>query len=134
MNLLRNKLATSPTLARVLPFIIFVGLTFCQGQFGEASRYWFYLAKTIVGAWLIWNVWPLVEEMRWKISWEAVVVGVAVFAIWVGLDGLYLSVDEIIQNHFCPILKSIGLDCLCPKPTALRPWNPYTQFSQNTAF
>ncbi|MBI3852209.1 MAG: CAAX prenyl protease-related protein [Verrucomicrobia bacterium] len=134
MNLLQTKLATSPALARVLPFVVFLGLTFCQGPFGEASRYWFYLAKTVVGAWLIWSVWPLVEEMRWKISWEAGVVGVAVFALWVGLDGLYPSVAEIIQSYVCPILKSIGLDFLCPKPTALHPWNPHVQFGQNTAF
>jgi uncharacterized protein len=89
MNLLQKKLATSPLLARVVPFVIFLGLTFCQGQFGEASRYWFYLAKTIVGAWLVWSVWPLVAEMRWKFSWEAAAVGVAVFGIWVGLDGFY---------------------------------------------
>ena len=28
-------------------------------------------------------------EMRWAISWEAVLVGVAIFALWIGLDGLY---------------------------------------------
>jgi CAAX prenyl protease-like protein len=27
--------------------------------------------------------------MRWKISWEAIVVGIAIFVAWVGLDGLY---------------------------------------------
>ena len=89
MTYLRRKLGASPTLARVAPFAIFLGLTFCQGQFGEASRYWFYLAKTIVGAWLIWEMRPLVSEMRWALSWEAVVVGVAVFAAWVGLNDLY---------------------------------------------
>ena len=50
MNTLFKKLEASPLLARVVPFVVFVVLTFCQGQFGEASRYWFYLAKTIVGA------------------------------------------------------------------------------------
>ncbi len=95
-------------LARVAPFVIFVGLTFCQGQFGETSRYWFYLAKTIVGVCLIWSIWPLVEEMRWKFSWEAVVVGVAVFALWVGLDGLYSKLGK-----------------------AATPWNPHAQFGEN---
>jgi hypothetical protein len=32
---------------------------------------------------------PFVSEMRWAISWEAIVIGVAVFAIWVGLDPFY---------------------------------------------
>ena len=64
-------------------------LTFCQNYFGETGRYWFYLAKTLVGAWLIWIVRPHIPEMRWQIGWEAVVVGVAVFAIWVGLGGFF---------------------------------------------
>lgn len=89
MQILRKKFADSPLLARVVPFVIFLVLTFCQGQFGEASRYWFYLAKTLVGAWLIWEMRSFVSEMRWAFSWEAVAVGIGVCAIWVGLDGLY---------------------------------------------
>ena len=74
MRLLEKKIAESPVIARVAPFVIFLVLTFCQGQFGEASRYWFYLAKTLIGAWLIWEMRPFVSEMRWAVSWEAVVV------------------------------------------------------------
>ena len=86
---LANKLKNSPAAARVVPFVIFLVLTACQGQFGEASRYWFYLAKTVVGAWMIWSIRPLITEMRWAVSWEAVVVGVAVFVMWVGLNDYY---------------------------------------------
>jgi CAAX prenyl protease-like protein len=32
--------------------------------------------------------------MRWRFSWEAVVVGVAVFVAWVGLDGHYPMLAE----------------------------------------
>jgi CAAX prenyl protease-like protein len=32
--------------------------------------------------------------MRWKVSWEAVVVGAGIFGIWVGLDGLYPRLSE----------------------------------------
>jgi len=74
---LRKPLAASPLLVRVAPFVVFLALTVGQGQFGEASRYWFYLAKTLVGVWLIWEMRPFVSEMRWAVSWEAVVVGVA---------------------------------------------------------
>lgn len=110
MNLLRKQLETSPVHARVAPFAIFLVLTFCQGQFGEASRYWFYLAKTFIGAWMIWEMWPLVPEMRWALSWEAVVVGGAVFALWVGLEDFY------------PKLSKAG-----------DPWNPHLAFGQNSA-
>ena len=89
MNFLRQKLAAAPAIARVLPFGIFLVLTSCQGNFFASSQYWLYLTKTLVGASLIWLMRPAVSEMRWKISWAAVAVGIAVFALWVGLDGLY---------------------------------------------
>ena len=85
----RKSFAASPALARVAPFLIFLALTFCQGKFGAASAYWFYFAKTLAGAWLIWEMRPFVSEMRWAFSWEAVAVGVGIFAIWVGLDPFY---------------------------------------------
>jgi hypothetical protein len=89
MQSLRQKLASSPEFARILPFAVFLALTSCQGHFGPSSVYWLYLLKTLVGAWLVWEARPFVSEMRWAFSWEAVLVGVAVVVVWIGLDGLY---------------------------------------------
>lgn len=89
MRLLQKHFAASPLLTRIVPFAVFLVLTSCQGQFGEASRYWFYLAKTMAGVWLIWEMWPFVSEMRWAISWEAILVGIGVVVLWVGLDPFY---------------------------------------------
>jgi hypothetical protein len=89
MTAILHWIRKSPLLARVVPFAVFVALTALQGTFGDSSRYWFYLAKTLVGAGLLWAVWPVVTEMRWRLSWEAVGVGVAVFGLWVGLDASY---------------------------------------------
>jgi uncharacterized protein len=89
MESFTKKMQNSPALVRVVPFVIFVGITALQGQFGEASRYWLYLTKTIVGIGLVRAMWPVVKEMRWAFSWEAVVVGVAVCVMWVGLDPYY---------------------------------------------
>jgi CAAX prenyl protease-like protein len=110
MQFLRKKFEGSPEYARVAPFVVFVALTALQGKLGEDSRYWLYLVKTLVGAWLIWEMRPFVEEMRWQISWEAVVVGVGVFAIWVGLDGLYPRLSEVDAG-----------------------WNPNKQFGEGSA-
>lgn len=96
-------------MARVVPFVLFLVLTFCQGQFGAASAYWFYLAKTLVALWLIWEMYPLVSEMRWAMSWEAVIVGIAVFVMWIGLDRFY------------PQFKGSVV------------WNPHVQFGENSA-
>ena len=100
-----TRLEGSPVLVRVAPFVLFILLTALQGKFGEASRYWIYLGKTLVGAWLIWWIWPLVREMRWKLSWEAVLVGVAVFVMWVGIDPFYPKWGNESQG-----------------------WNPFAQF------
>ena len=89
MRPLKQFFAGSPAIARVAPFLIFLALTFCQGKFGAASAYWFYFAKTLAGAWLVWEMRPFVAEMRWAVSWEAIIVGVGIFAVWVGLDPHY---------------------------------------------
>jgi uncharacterized protein len=117
-----KQMARSPVLPRVAPFVIFLVLTALQGSCGEASRYWFYLAKTLVGAWLIWEVHPLVTEMRWNISWEAIAVGVAVAVMWVGLDPFYPKLGELmVKLH------------LSKAATPALPWNPHLQFGGGTA-
>ncbi|PWU17912.1 MAG: CAAX prenyl protease-related protein [Verrucomicrobia bacterium] len=91
----KQRLARSPEFARIAPFAVYAVLGFFQGELGAESRYWFYIAKTFIGAWMVWTVRPYVQEMRWKLSWEAVVVGVAIFAVWVGLDGLYPRLSKL---------------------------------------
>lgn len=110
-------------LARVAPFVIFLLLTAAQGQFGTASAYWFYLAKTLVGLWLIFEIRPLVTEMRWAFSWEAVAVGVGIFAVWVGINGEWTT-----QNS---LWLKLGL-AHAPK-TPAPAWNPNVQFGTGSA-
>ncbi len=111
---LRKTLSGSPLAARVAPFVIFVLLTAAQGKFGAASAYWFYLAKTLVGLWLIFEIRPLVAEMRWAFSWEAVAVGVGIFAVWVGVSGEWTT-----QNS---LWVKLGLAHSPAKPALI--WNP----------
>ncbi len=89
LSVLCKRFHGSPEYARLAPMLVFAGLTALQGHLGKGSEYWGYLLKTVVGAWMVWKMRPRLEEMRWKISWEAAAVGVAVFALWVGLDGHY---------------------------------------------
>lgn len=91
--LLRTPFSRSPLTPRVAPFIIFLLLTAGQGQFGATSAYWFYLAKTVVGLWMIWETWPLIPEMRWAVSWEAVAVGLGVLVLWIALDPHYPKIN-----------------------------------------
>lgn len=89
MNRWWKQLQESPVALRLLPFVVYAGLTQLQGRLGPASPYWVYLAKTLVAAWLLWVIWPRVAELRWAFSWPAVAVGVGVFVLWVGLDPFY---------------------------------------------
>jgi CAAX prenyl protease-like protein len=87
--------------ARVAPFVIFVALTALQGKF-ELSYYGVYCAKTFVGAFLVWLMWPLVKEMRWAISWEAVAIGIFVAVFWVALDPYcpkWFKLDHVFNAH-----------------------------------
>ena len=113
MSWLRQKLETSPIHARVVPYVIIVVLTFIQDSFEGPGRYWLYFGKMLVGIWCIWEMRTLVPEMRWALSWEAIVVGVLVFAIWVGLDPYYPKSEFLFK---------VG-----------KPWNPFQQFGEGSA-
>jgi CAAX prenyl protease-like protein len=101
----------SSLLARVVPFAVFAVLTAFQGKLGDASPYWLYAVKTFLGAWLLWAVWPVVSEMRWRGSVEAVVVGVGVFVFWVGLDAWYpkLGSSGATWDPFAAFSNASGL-------------------------
>ena len=66
---------------------------------GSDWKYWLYALKVGVGVWLIREMRPFVPEMRWVISWEGVVVGVAVFVIWVRLDFI-LSDERVVDEEY----------------------------------
>jgi len=110
VRFLQTKYATAPEYPRVAPFAVFAVLTALQGAFGPASTYWLYAVKTVVGAWMLWEARTFVKEMRWKFSLEALLVGVLIFAVWVGLDGHYPRFSK-------------------PGPG----WNPHEQFGANSA-
>jgi CAAX prenyl protease-like protein len=105
-----KKITNSTLLVRIVPFLVFLGLTALQGRVGPASAYWLYAAKTLVGLWFVWLMRPFVTEMRWSLSWEAIVVGVIVCITWVALDPFY------------PHLKTVD-----------EVWNPFAQFGRHSA-
>ena len=105
-------------MTRVLPFILFLILTTCQGRIGLASHFWFYAVKTLTGIALIAWMWSRVKEMRWRMSWEACCVGLACFLIWVGLDGVI------------PRLGALLGDAAEEKPWQ---WNPFEFFTDHPA-
>ena len=125
MRFLRRRFEISPEYARIVPFAVFVLLTYGQGRLGPISVYWVYLIKTVVGGWLLWESRPFVPEMRWVLSWQAVLVGIGIAAIWVGLDGWYprLAKPEVTWNPeqrfgnlgwFWNIVRLLGSSLIVP--------------------
>ena len=88
-----SKFIQSPALVRVVPFAIFLALTFLQDRCGEAARYWIYFAKTIVGGAMLLMLFRYISELEWRFTWEAVAVGAAVFVLWIGLDEVIARLD-----------------------------------------
>lgn len=117
MRLLNPILRQNPIGARAIPFVVFVVLTFAQGYVPEPGQYWMYLAKLLAGGWLLWLARPALPELRWNLSWEALVVGVAVFLLWIGLDAFLIQ---------------LGMPNSYPKLNMGGPaWNPPAAFEAN---
>lgn len=122
MITLPDKVRNTPELARAVPYVVFLVLTYAQGEFGEAGRYWVYLVKTLVGAWMLWDLRRVLAEMRWTVTWEAVVVGILVCVMWVGLDPYYPQQDALWHK------LGMGKD---PAENPVTPWNPFKQFGED---
>jgi len=115
-----------PEVPRALPFAAFLLIGSFAGAATEASAYWVYVLKTFVGAALLWHFRPRLAELRWAVSWEAVVVGVLIAALWIGLDGRIPALGTLydtISSRFT------GKPAEAPKPEA--PWNPLAFFKDN---
>ena len=118
MNSLVAALRQSPVTARVAPFVVFIVITFAQDWLGAGGRYWFYLAKNLVGAWMLWAVRPSIQEMQWKLSPLALCTGIGVFLLWVGLD---------------PLLVKLGCPDSYPKiKLSGAAWNPHETFGADS--
>jgi CAAX protease family protein len=123
---LLDCIKASPVLARIVPFALFLALTAAQNSLGGGARYWIYLLKTVLGAWMIYAVRPVIPEMRWKLSGGAVMVGVAVFVLWVGLDPLYPKAavlwTKVGLGHSKGAAERVAAE-----------WNPFAQFGAKSA-
>src|SRR5262249_34899833 len=123
---LLDRIKASPVLARIVPFALFLALTAGQNSLDGEARYWIYLLKTVLGAWMIYALRPVIAEMRWKMSGGAVIVGTAAFVLWVGLDPLYPKATVL--------LTKVGLSHGSGTAGAVAAeWNPFSQFGATSA-
>lgn len=117
ISVVKEKLRSTPMVARVAPFFIFAAVTSAQSLFPDQYKYWFYPLRTLVGAWLLWAIWPAVKELRWTFSLHALLVGVGVCVFWVALDPYYPKLDALFPKLF----------------SGAAPWNPAHEFDRPLA-
>ncbi len=117
MNPVPAPIRASPALVRIFPFALFVLLTALQPWVPETGMYWVYLLKTILVGAILWALRPLISEMRWIVSWEAVLMGVAVFVLWVKLGD---------------ITRAAGLGSFGEWRVSGRSWNPAALFGRGS--
>jgi CAAX prenyl protease-like protein len=110
----RENMAKSPEMARFLPFAIWVGIT-ALAMAGGDMKFWSYMLKVGVGMWIVWEMRRYIPEVRWTFSWQAIVVGIVVFAVWVGLDPYYPKNNLLMKDT----VESI--------------WNPFARFGDGSA-
>jgi membrane protease YdiL (CAAX protease family) len=122
----------SPTLIRVVPFAVFLFLTFTQEQFGVVGRYWIYLIKSVVGGVMIVALRAGLPEIRWRFSWAALVVGTGVFGVWVGFDSFYPRLHLVYPEYVCPALDRIGIVNECAAASTRTAWNPHEVFGRDS--
>lgn len=88
-----------------LPFAVFALATIATSAL-DLPKGLAYASKTVLtGACLVWAWNGFREEIRFQFSWAAVVAGILVFALWVGLDDLY---PHIGQSAFNPYQEADG--------------------------
>lgn len=117
-----------PEVPRALPFALFLLIGSFQGKGFAGSEYWLYAAKTLgVGA-LLWAIRDWLPEMKWSFKAEAVLVGIGIATLWIGLDGKIPSLDEI-WGHAQKLVTGKAPEP--PKPET--PWNPLEYFRDTPA-
>lgn len=112
------QIKNSPPGVRAFPFLVFVLLTAAQGKLGLASVYWIYVLKTLLGVFLVLWMRSAVKECRWTLNAASIITGVTVFGLWVGLDGLYPSLSQLLSRWFPPQAPVV--------------WNPFQHFGEGS--
>ena len=120
---IRRTLAM-PEVPRVLPFVLFLGVGALQGQLFPGSEYWLYAVKTLLVGGVLWSLREYLPEMKWSFSGEALGVGVAIAALWIGLDGLVPSLNEL-WHHGTSLVTGKPAEPAVPEPS----WNPLAYFA-----
>ncbi|HLJ10278.1 MAG TPA: exosortase E/protease, VPEID-CTERM system [Planctomycetaceae bacterium] len=74
------------TPAYLVPFLVTVGTTMIAAAFQPAGFDRLYGLKVLAAGLALWHFRGIYRKLEWSWSWPAVVAGIFVFALWVGID------------------------------------------------
>lgn len=118
----------SPDFVRFAPFALFLVIGAAAGKSFAGSEYWMYAAKTVVVGALLWWWRGKIAEMRWAFSVEGVVVGLAIAALWIGLEGHVPSLERLWD-----LAREWTGGPKAPAPKPPEAWNPVAYFASHPA-
>ena len=124
----RPSLMDSPDVVRFVPFAAFVLVGVLGAKAFAGSEYWMYAAKTLVAGALLWWFRGKISEMRWVFSVEGVVVGLAIAALWMGLEGRVPSLGRLWD-----LAREWSGGPKAPEVKPPEAWNPVAYFAPNAA-
>jgi exosortase E/protease (VPEID-CTERM system) len=75
----------NPTTAYLAPFLAIVATAMITGAL-SASFEWLYPLRVVAGGITFWAFRKTYEDLKWRLSWFAILLGIVVAAIWVGLS------------------------------------------------
>ena len=72
------------TTAYLAPFLVVMASAMLTGAF-SAGIDWLYPARVIATVWVLWVFRKHYTNLGWTLSWRAVAIGCATFAVWIAL-------------------------------------------------
>ena len=75
----------NPTAAYLGPFLGIVATSMLTGAFSAGQFDALYFLRVLVAGAILWSAWHA-YEWRWSLSWQALLIGVAVFVFWIAVE------------------------------------------------
>jgi exosortase E/protease (VPEID-CTERM system) len=72
------------TAAYLVPFMVVIATGMVTGALSSGLD-WFYPLRVVAAAWALWVFRRHYGNLRWTPSWQAIVIGVATFGVWLAL-------------------------------------------------
>jgi CAAX prenyl protease-like protein len=94
--------AGDSTTAYLAPFLVVMASAMLTGAF-SAGIDWLYPVRVLAAVWVLWVFRKTYTNLGWTMSWRAVAIGCATFAVWIAL----VPSGPATADHWPPGLRSV---------------------------